>query len=150
MKKLFLALALLIGITSSAQVEYASKLSEAKTLASKENKAIMIVFSGSDWCVPCMRLEKEILSQPGFENYASKKIVLVKADFPSRSKNKRNISKEQQAYNDKLFEKYNPKGIFPLVVMLNNKGHIIAETGYKKMTPKDYASYIDKLISARL
>lgn len=149
MKKLFLALVLLIGITSSAQIERVKNLTEAKTLASQEQKDIMIVFSGSDWCVPCMRLDKEILSQPGFENYASKKIVLIKADFPSRTKNKKLISKEQQAYNAKLFEKYNPKGIFPFVVILNNKGEEIAETGYKKMSPSGYASYIDNLINSK-
>jgi len=149
MKKLFLALVLLIGITSSAQVESVKNLNEAKLLASQEQKDIMIVFSGSDWCVPCMRLEKEILSQPGFENYAAKKIVLIKADFPSRTKNKKRISKDQQKYNAKLFEKYNPKGIFPFVVILNNKGEEIAETGYKKMSPSGYASYIDNLINSK-
>jgi len=149
MKKLFLALVLLIGITSSAQIEHVKNLTEAKTLASQEQKDIMIVFSGSDWCVPCMRLDKEILSQPGFENYASKKIVLIKADFPSRAKNKKLISKDQQAYNAKLFEKYDPKGIFPLVVLLNSKGHKIAETSYKEMSPENYASYIDNLISSK-
>ena len=149
MKKLFLALVLLIGITSSAQIESVKNLNEAKLLASQEQKDIMIVFSGSDWCVPCMRLDKEILSQPGFENYAAKKIVLLKADFPSRTKNKKQISKVQQAYNAKLFEKYNPKGIFPLVVMLDSNLKVIAETGYKKMSPSGYASYIDNLIGSK-
>jgi thioredoxin-related protein len=149
MKKLFLAFVLLIGITSSAQVLSAKNLKEAKTIASQEQKDIMIVFSGSDWCVPCMRLDKEILSQPGFENYAAKKMVLIKADFPLRAKNKKLISKDQKAYNAKLFEKYNPKGIFPFVVILNNKGEEIAETSYKKMSPESYASYIDNLISSK-
>jgi len=149
MNKIFFSLLFFIALSVSAQVEYVHTLSKAEILASKENKTIMLVFSGSDWCVPCMRLDREILSQPAFENYASKKIVLLKADFPSRSKNKKHISKTQQAYNAKLFEKYNPKGIFPLVVMLNRKGEVIAETGYKKMTPMAYASYIDRLISTK-
>jgi len=149
MKKLFLAIVLLVGITSSAQIAYVKNLTEAKILASQEQKDIMIVFSGSDWCVPCMRLDKEILSQPGFENYAAKKIVMIKADFPSRAKNKKLISKDQQNYNAKLFEKYNPKGIFPFVVILNNKGEEIAETSYKKLSPSGYASYIDNLINSK-
>lgn len=150
MKKIFLFALFLLAISVSAQqVVSAQTLKDAETLASKENKTIMIVFSGSDWCVPCMRLDKEILSQSGFENYAAKKIVLLKADFPSRTKNKKRISKVQQAYNAKLFDKYNPKGIFPLVVMLNNKGKVIAETGYKNMAPDAYASYIDNLIHTK-
>ncbi|MCF6212843.1 MAG: thioredoxin family protein [Flavobacteriaceae bacterium] len=149
MKKLTFISLLLISFNSIAQVSYAKDLNEAKTLASKEGKTIMIVFSGSDWCVPCMRLEKEILSQPAFENFEAKKIVLLKADFPSRNKNKKLISQKQQASNAKLFEKYNQKGIFPLVVLLNSEGKIIAETSYKKMSSGDYASYIDNLISSK-
>jgi thioredoxin-related protein len=148
MKKVSLIILFLTGFNAMAQIAYVNTLEEAKTVAVNENKTIMIVFTGSDWSVPCMRLEKEILSQPGFKNYASKNLVLLTADFPSRSKNKKLISKEQQVYNSKLFDKYNPKSIFPLVVLLNSQGNIIAETGYKEMTSEDYASYIDNLIGS--
>ncbi len=149
MKKLTLIALFLIGLTTSAQMQIVSNLNEAKSAAAKENKNIMIIFSGSDWCVPCMRLEKEILSQPGFEDAELNKLVLIKADFPTRSKNKKLISKKQQAYNAKLFEKYNPKGIFPFVVLLNKNGQEIAVTGYKEMSPTAYASYIDNLVDTK-
>jgi len=149
MKKLTLIALFLIGLTASAQIQIVSNLNEAKSAAAKEDKNIMIIFSGSDWCVPCMRLEKEILSQPGFEDAELSKLVLIKADFPTRSKNKKLISKKQQAYNAGLFEKYNPKGIFPLVVLLNKDGQEIAVTGYKEMSPTAYASYIDNLVNSK-
>ena len=149
MKKLTLIALFLIGLNASAQLQCVNNLDQAKSIATKENKNIMIVFSGSDWCVPCMRLETEILSKPGFENAELSKLVLIKADFPTRSKNKKLISKKQQAYNAKLFEKYNPKGIFPLVVLLNKNGQEIAVTGYKEMSPTAYASYIDNLLRSK-
>jgi len=149
MKKLTFIALFLIGLTASAQMQIVSNLNEAKSAAAKENKNIMIIFSGSDWCVPCMRLEKEILSQPGFEDAELNKLVLIKADFPTRSKNKKLISKKQRAYNAKLFEKYNPKGIFPFVVLLNKNGQEIAVTGYKEMSPTAYASYIDNLVDTK-
>lgn len=150
MKKLILlAITITISLNASAQVHEVNNLDDAKTAASKENKHIMIVFSGSDWCIPCMRLEKEILSQPDFNNSEAKKIVLLRADFPTRSKNINLISKEQQAINAKLFQTYNPKGIFPLIVLLNSNGKIIAETSYKSLSSGDYASYIDYLISSK-
>jgi thioredoxin-related protein len=143
----FLIFFLMLSVLGQAQIKQVNNLDQAKADAQKEQKNIMIVFSGSDWCVPCMRLEKEILSQPDFEDLEANKIVLLKADFPSRKKNIKLISKAQQAYNAKLFDKYNPKAIFPLVVLLNSKGHVIAETGYKKMSPERYATYINSLIA---
>ena len=132
---------------ATAQIEKVSTLAEATQVASKEQKSIMIVFSGSDWCIPCMRLEKEILNQPDFQQAESKKIVLLQADFPSRSKNLKLISKQQQKYNAKLFQKFDPQGIFPLVVLLNSSGKVLATTGYKKMNPNEYASYINSLLN---
>ncbi|NQW36072.1 MAG: thioredoxin family protein [Flavobacteriales bacterium] len=149
MKKLSTLALFLIGFSAVAQITSVTNLNEAKSIATLENKTIMIVFSGSDWCVPCMRLEKEILSQPEFENFEAKKIVLLKADFPTRSKNKKLISQAQQDYNAKLFEKYNPKGIFPLVVLLNSDAKVIAETGYKNMSSGAYASYINDLVASK-
>ncbi len=75
--------------------------------------------------------------------------MLLKADFPTRSKNKKLISQAQQDYNAKLFEKYNPKGIFPLVVLLNSDAKVIAETGYKNMSSGAYASYINDLVASK-
>jgi thioredoxin-related protein len=145
-KSTIIILLVLSGFFAKAQITQVNNLDDAKAIALKEQKNIMIVFSGSDWCIPCMRLEKEILSQPEFEHSEAKKIVLLKADFPARSKNLKLISKEQQGYNAKLFEKYDTKGIFPLVVLLNNKGNVLAKTGYKSMSPGDYASYINNLV----
>lgn len=149
MKKLSCIAVLLFGLVASAQIREVSSLNEAKTIAIKDGKNIMIVFSGSDWCVPCMRLEKEILNQPEFKNQEAKKIVLIKVDFPTRRKNINLISKEQQVNNAKLFETYNPKGIFPLVVILDSKGKILAETSYKAMSSSAFATYIDNLISSK-
>ncbi len=149
MKQLTILALFIVGFNAVAQIKSVNNLNEAKSIATLENKTIMIVFSGSDWCVPCMRLEKEILSQPEFENFEAKKIVLLKADFPTRSKNKKLISQVQQDYNAKLFEKYNPKGIFPLVVLLNSDAKVIAKTGYKKMSSAAYASYINDLIVSK-
>ncbi|NCP21737.1 MAG: thioredoxin family protein [Flavobacteriales bacterium CG_4_8_14_3_um_filter_35_10] len=150
MKKIILlALTITMSFNVNAQVREVNSLNEAKTIATQENKCIMIVFSGSDWCVPCMRLEKEILSQPEFINSEAKKLVLLRADFPTRNKNINLISKSQQAINAKLFQTYNPKGIFPLVVLLDSNGKVLAETSYKSMSSGDYASYIDHLISSK-
>ena len=80
-------------------------------------------FSGSDWCVPCIRQHKEVFDSKTFTEYADAHLVLLGADFPRLKKNK--LPKEQQKANDKLAEKYNPNGIFPLTLLLDHKGKVI-------------------------
>src|SRR6266566_3364709 len=77
----------------------------AKTQAAQQHKLILVSFSGSDWCGPCIRLRKEILESATFEGYAKDHLVLVRADFPRQKKNQ--LPKEQVKLNDALADKYN-------------------------------------------
>lgn len=113
-----------------------TNISTAKEIASKENKPIVLVFQGSDWCAPCIKLDREIWSTTEFKNYAKEHFVMLKADFPKRGKNA--LPKEQQDRNNALAEKYNKNGYFPFVVVLNAKGEVTGSTGYKKMQPKQF------------
>ena len=127
-------------LSANAQ-EWLTDLEQAKTNATEKNKKIILVFQGSDWCAPCIKLDKEIWSTNEFKNYAKKHFVLLKADFPRKKKNK--LEKSQQEKNNKLAEKYNTKGFFPFVVVLNNEGVVLGESGYKKITPVEYAKLLD-------
>lgn len=139
--KLLLTFVLAIGLTTtlSAQ-EWTTNLKQAKSKATKENKNIILVFSGSDWCAPCMKLEKQIWESPEFKNEAKEHWVLLKADFPRRRANK--LSKEQTKENEKTAEIYNPNGYFPLVVLINATGKALGKTGYKDLAPKDYIKHL--------
>jgi protein disulfide-isomerase len=48
----------------------------------------------SDWCGWCIRLDKEVFSQPEFVDYAKENVVLVKLDFP-RDKPQSDAEKKQ-------------------------------------------------------
>lgn len=104
-------------------IAWVNDISLAKAEASKTNKQILINFSGSDWCGPCIRMHKEIFDSEVFKTYASDHLVMVNADFPRLKKNQ--LSKEQQKKNDALAEKYNPEGIFPLTVLVDEGGKVI-------------------------
>ena len=106
-----------------------TNLEDAAEVAQKENKEILMVFSGSDWCKPCILLKREIMDTPTFKAYAEQSLVLVKLDFPFRKQNQ--LSKEQQAYNGKLADKYNPAGAFPGVILLDKDMQTIQSIGYK-------------------
>lgn len=100
-----------------------TNINKAKIEAAQSNKLILLNFSGSDWCIPCIRLHKEVFESEAFKNYANEHLVLVNADFPRLKKNQ--LSKEQEKENDALAEQYNPKGDFPLTLLLDSKGKVL-------------------------
>ncbi len=119
-------------------------IEEAKTEAKTSSKNILLVFSGSDWCAPCIKLDRTIFQSDVFKAEAAQKWVLVKADFPKKKGNL--LSAEQTESNKKLAEKYNKEGNFPLVVLLDATGKTIGMLGYKNVTPEAYIQLIHNLI----
>ena len=119
------------------ETSYKSSISKAQ----KQNKKIILVFQGSDWCGPCIKLSKEIWSTEDFIAYSKENYILIQADFPRKKKNA--LGKEQQEINNFLAEKYNPNGYFPLVVVLNKNGDVLGKTGYKKTNPKQYINLLE-------
>jgi thioredoxin-related protein len=120
-----------------------NNLEEAKSIASRENKPIILVFSGSDWCGPCIKLDRNIWQSDEFKKEANSKWVLVKADFPKKKANQ--LSETQTKINKLLAEKYNPNGNFPLVVVLDKDLKVTGMTTYKNISPEDYIALLHSL-----
>jgi thioredoxin-related protein len=120
-----------------------NNLEEAKSIASTENKPIILVFSGSDWCGPCIKLDRNIWQSDEFKKEANSKWVLVKADFPKKKANQ--LSETQTKINKLLAEKYNPNGNFPLVVVLDKDLKVTGMTTYKNISPEDYIALLHSL-----
>lgn len=137
----------LLGVLILAQLVYASNWDDTKAQAKQENKLILLKFSGSDWCGPCIQLQKVIFDDPVFEQFAHDKLVLFKADFPRQKKNQ--LPKEQQAINDQLAETYNSEGEFPCMVLIDAQGNTLRKWhGYdKKHTVQDYMADINAFIN---
>jgi thioredoxin-related protein len=113
---------------------------EAKDLAIKDNKIIVLVFQGSDWCSPCIKLDRNIWQNNEFNKIAKENFVMLLADFPRKKKNA--LNSVQQEKNTVLAEMFNKNGFFPLVVVLDKNGDVLGQTGYKKVTPTDYADFL--------
>ncbi len=139
---LIVVISLFITVSLSAQV-WETSLEVAKNNASKDGKSIILVFSGSDWCIPCMKLEKNIWESQDFVDYSKTHYILLRADFPKKKGNA--LSNEQQQQNDKLAESYNKDGLFPLVLVLDKVGKVLGSTGYKNITPKEYIALLHSL-----
>ena len=143
-KKLSLVLILLFITTLLFAQNWKSNFEGALESAASDNKPVILVFAGSDWCAPCIKLEKEIWESDYFKAYAKDHYIMYKADFPRKKSNK--LSKELELQNKNLAEKYNAKGYFPLVVILNKDGKVLGETGYKKMSPEDYTKHLNSFL----
>ena len=125
----------------SPPVTWLGDFNAAKTEAAQKHKLILINFSGSDWCGPCIRLRKEILESDEFVNYASEHLVLVRADFPRQKKNQ--LSKEQVKLNEALADKYNADGKFPYTLLVDENGKILKTwDGFPDETAGQFISQI--------
>ncbi len=141
-KTFFIFSVLLFSVSFLSAQEWQTDFETAKKLASKENHPIILVFQGSDWCAPCIKLDREIWSSDEFKDYAKDHFVMLQADFPRKKMNA--LPDVQQQKNNQLAEKYNKQGYFPFVVVLDKEGNVLGEAGYEKTTP---TAYIDKLES---
>lgn len=142
MKKLVVAIILMMSSFGFAQ-DWKYNFEEAKKEAQSESKNIVIIFSGSDWCAPCMKLERNIWNSEEFKQESEEKWVLVKANFPRKKANQ--LSEEQTNHNRALAEKFNKEGSFPLVVMLSPEGKVLGKTGFKNVSPAEYIKLMHSL-----
>ena len=126
---------LILNFNASAQ-NWFTDFKKATHVATEMNHNIVLVFQGSDWCAPCIKLDREIWSNSEFQNLAKDHFIMLKADFPRKKSNR--LSEELQKQNAKLAEKYNNQGFFPLVVVLDKSGNVLGKMGYEKTTPLEY------------
>ncbi len=143
MKVIFSILVFMMSCTLLAQ-DWEPSYDDALARTATEDKPMLLVFAGSDWCAPCIRLDREIWASEEFIEYAKKNFVLYRADFPRKKKNQ--LSEELSALHNKLADKFNPNGHFPLVVILDSEQQVLGRTSYKKITPKAYISHLNSLI----
>ena len=124
-----------------------TNFSEAKIEATKNNKFILVNFSGSDWCSPCIQLRKNIFDSESFIVYASENLVLVNADFPRQNKHK--LSPGQKKMNEDLAEKYNPDGKFPYTILMTAAGKILKQwDGLPNLSDKQFVEEIKQTADA--
>ncbi|MFI5236400.1 MAG: thioredoxin family protein [Ignavibacteriales bacterium] len=130
------------GQTASEDgLNWESNLEQAIDQAKKENKAVLVNFTGSDWCSWCIRLSSEVFQQKDFEEYAKKSLILVMLDFPRNIKQ----SSETQAYNRSLAQKYGIQG-FPTILIFNSEGKLAGQTGYLPGGPNKYIANIQSYL----
>ena len=141
---LLLMLFVIVGTCSSFAQDWQTDFTTAQNLAKAKDLPIILVFQGSDWCAPCIKLDRDVWTTEEFKAYAKNHYVMLQADFPRRKSNA--LPEEQLNKNKVLAEKYNRNGVFPFVVVMNSKGKVYGETSYKKLSPKEYIHELNSFI----
>lgn len=136
---------LLVSVVLLSFTEWHYDLNDAKQIAKKEHRHILVNFSGSDWCGPCIRMHKEIFDSEIFLKMADSELVLLNADFPRMKKNR--LPVQQQQLNDALADQYNSAGKFPFTVLLNDEGKVLKDwDGLPDMNAAEFTAQVKSII----
>lgn len=114
-----------------------TRIDQAKTESERLDMPIFLLFTGSDWCPPCMQLERNVFEKREFQEFANEKLVLLMADFPRN----RRLSASQQSANQALAREYGVRG-YPTMLLLNADGTVRQRFGY---SGQDAAGFVAML-----
>ena len=155
MKNLTLSLLFISFLSLSFSQEklvWHEDLKEAVTISQKENKPLMLFFTGSDWCGWCIRLQKEVFFKPEFTKWAAENVVLVELDFPR----KKAQSQELRAQNAQLQQQFQVRG-YPTIWFVkadkNSSGQVnlsqLGRTGYVKGGPAAWIATANQQLAGK-
>ncbi len=124
----------------TASPEWLTSVPDAQTKAKKEQKLVLLDFTGSDWCSWCMKLDSEVFAKPEFKRYAATNLVLVTVDFPNHKPQPAAV----KSANAALQAKYNVDG-FPTLVVLKPDGTLVwKQEGYLEGGPSAMIAKLDE------
>ena len=144
-KLLFAGVFLFAAVVCSAaenKAHWSENYLQARKTAAGKNIPMLILFSGSDWCPPCMQLDKNILDTKEFALYAKKgKFVLFKADFPRSVKKPAAVARQ----NQQLMQVYKVQGV-PTIILAGSDGKEFARTGFMPVGVVKYIEHLETLL----
>jgi protein disulfide-isomerase len=128
-------------VTSSPSITWEENYEQAVKTAYKEEKPILLYFSGSDWCRWCKKLKAETFNSKEFTDYLSNFFVFINIDFPKE--------KEQSAeiilQNSRLKTLYKVQS-FPTVIIMDHKEKELDRLGYLKGGGKAYREKVFQVL----
>ena len=112
----------------------------ALTRARSAKRPLFVLFTGSDWCVWCKRLQSEVLSKSEFLDFATNSYELAVVDMPS-DKSKQSAGRRRR--NSELVAKYKVKG-FPTVLLVDENEQTLYSAGYSRGGAKAWVDGFSK------
>jgi thioredoxin-related protein len=150
MKKIYLIAFFLIGAfaAQAQELKWYTDVKEAIAVSNKEQKPMLMFFTGSDWCGWCIRLQNEVLKTAEFKKWATDNVVLVELDYPRSAPQ----TPELKSQNNELQQAFAIQG-FPTVFFtsaeskdgkINFKG--LGKTGYVAGGPTAWLSVAEGIV----
>ena len=122
--------------TGSANARgWTTNLEGALASAKQNKKFVMAQFTGSDWCPPCIMMQKAVFSKSSFTRLVPKKFILVKIDIPRSNK-------AMSLKNSKVMRNYNVTGV-PTILLFGDDGKEFSRFGASQYPTVE--GFIDKL-----
>ena len=131
--------------TTFADEGFTEDATAAVERAKAEDKDLLLLFTGSDWCPPCKRLEAEVFSKQEFLDGAADKYVLVKLDFPKSTPQDPQLVQQ----NAEWAQKYGIAS-YPTVIMVDQDLRPFAFSGYEAGGPENYLNVIGEAHQQRI
>jgi disulfide reductase len=142
MKKIAITLLAFCSLISpiAAEPKWLTNTADAIAQAKKENKMVLLDFTGSDWCGWCIKFKEEALDTKEFSDYADKNLVLVEVDFPQKKAQTPQLKKTNAA----LAAHYKVDG-YPTFVVLSKDGRELGrQDGYEAGGAKAFIAKLEK------
>ena len=114
---------------------WTTNLESALASAKQNKKFVMVQFTGSDWCPPCIMMQKAVFSKSSFTRLVPKKFILVKIDIPRSNK-------AMSLENGKVMKNYNVTGV-PTILLFGDDGKEFSRFGASQYPTVE--GFIDKL-----
>ena len=119
-----------------------SGLNATLATASQQNKIVYLLFTGSDWCPPCMSLEQKVLQSPQWQNLTQTGILTYTCDFPV----KKQLSPQTVQENNRLAKSFNVTS-YPTQIILSPAGKVLdRRQGYSPGPVTPYVNWVSSFI----
>ena len=135
------AAVLVLTLAPLAAAEWTDDYDGARKQAAAEKKDLLIDFTGSDWCVWCERLKREVFDQDAFAAGVKDRYLLIELDYP---RDKARVTETVAKQNEGLLKKY-PVKAYPGILLCDPDGKPFALTGYQPGGPEAYLKHLGEL-----
>ena len=107
----------------------------AMQMSRQTGRPVMLVFSGSDWCSWCRRLESEVLRTQQFSTWAEANVLAVYVDFPQGHMLPTALAQQ----NEQLKQRFSAHvQYYPTVLFVNANQQVIGKMGFVEGGPDDW------------
>lgn len=124
--------------------KFTMDIKAAKQYAKDNKKAVLLNFTGSDWCGWCKLMEKNVFEKEAWAAYAKDKLALVSLDFPQ---DKTLVPEKYVPRNVELAKEYGVRS-YPTYILLDAQGKVIGKlTAGQEKTPESFQQEVEVLLA---